>query len=99
MGWGVFTLACSKSLSKVVNCECVRVIQAPRGRAGMYLDAVLKSVMIFRVATGAMAEVVVPFGLLKAGFLSGCPVVLGVVVASEEGIYIDCQRSYGSTRV
>ena len=27
----------------------------------------------------------VPFGLAKAGLFSGCPVVLGVVAASEEG--------------
>ena len=30
-------------------------------------------------------EVVVPFGASKAGFLSGCPVELGVVAASKEG--------------
>ena len=30
-------------------------------------------------------EVVVPFGFSKAGFLSGCPVELGVVAASKEG--------------
>ena len=30
-------------------------------------------------------EVVVPFGVSKAGFLSGCPVELGVVAASKEG--------------
>ena len=32
-----------------------------------------------------MVEVVVPFGFSKAGFLSGCPVELGVVAASKEG--------------
>jgi hypothetical protein len=48
------------------------------------LDAVLKSVMIFRLAAGAVAEVVVPLSLAKAGFLSGCPVVLGIVAATEE---------------
>ena len=32
-----------------------------------------------------MVEVVVPFGVLKADFLSGCPVELGVVAASKEG--------------
>ena len=45
----------------------------------------LESVMIIRLATGAMVEVVVPFGVSKAGFLSGCPVELGVVAASKEG--------------
>ena len=45
----------------------------------------LESVMIIRLATGAMVEVVVPFGFSKAGFLSGCPVELGVVAASKEG--------------
>jgi hypothetical protein len=44
------------------------------------LDAVLESVMVFRLA----AEVVVPLGLAKAGFLSGCTVVLGIVAATEE---------------
>ena len=47
------------------------------------LDAVLESVMIFRLATGAVAELVVPLGLAKAGFLSGCTVVLGIVAATE----------------
>ena len=32
---------------------------------------------------GGVAEVIVPFGLAKAGLFSGCPVVLGVV-----GFYI-----------
>ena len=45
----------------------------------------LESVMIIRLATGAMVEVVAPFGFSKAGFLSGCPVELGVVAASKEG--------------
>jgi hypothetical protein len=44
-------------------------------------DAVLESVMVFRLASGAVAEVVVPLGLAKAGFLSGCTVVLGMVAA------------------
>ena len=44
-------------------------------------DAVLESVMVFRLAAGAVAEVVVPLGLTKAGFLSGSTGVLGVVVA------------------
>ena len=47
-------------------------------------DAVLESVMVFRLAAGAVAEVVVPLGLAKAGFLSGCTVVLGIVAATEE---------------
>ena len=45
----------------------------------------LESVMIIRLATGARVEVVGPFGFSKAGFLSGCPVELGVVAASKEG--------------
>ena len=49
------------------------------------LDAMLVSVVVFRSATGAVAEVIVPFGLAKAGLFSGCSVVLGVVAASEEG--------------
>ena len=48
------------------------------------LDAVLESVMVFRLAAGAVAEVVVPLGLAKAGFLSGCTVVVGIVAATEE---------------
>ena len=47
-------------------------------------DAVLGSVMVFRLAAGAVAEVVVPLGLAKAGFLSGSTGVLGVVAAAEE---------------
>ena len=39
--------------------------------------AVLESVMVFCLAAGAVAEVVVPLGLAKAGFLSGCTVVFG----------------------
>ena len=45
----------------------------------------LGSVVVFRSATGAVAEVIVPFGLAEAGLFSGCPVVLDVVAASEEG--------------
>ena len=48
-------------------------------------DAVLESVMVFRLAAGAVVEVVVPLGLAKAGSLSGCAVVLGIVAATEEG--------------
>ena len=47
-------------------------------------DAVLESVMVFRLAAGAVAEVVVPLGLAKVGFLSGCTGVLGIVAAAEE---------------
>ena len=47
-------------------------------------DAVLGSVMVFRLAAGAVAEVVVPLGLAKAGFLSGSTGVLGGVAAAEE---------------
>ena len=47
-------------------------------------DAVLESVMVFRLAAGAVAEVVVPLGLAKVGFLSGCTVVLGIGAAAEE---------------
>ena len=39
--------------------------------------------MVFRLATGAVAEVVVPLGLAKVGFLSGCTGVLGIVAAAE----------------
>jgi hypothetical protein len=41
-------------------------------------------VMVFRLAAGAVAEVVVPLGLAKVGFLSGCTGVLGIVAAAEE---------------
>ena len=47
-------------------------------------DVVLESVMVFRLAAGAVAEVVVPLGLAKVGFLSGSTGVLGVVAAAEE---------------
>ncbi len=62
---------------------CVGVVKAPRWSGS--LDAMLGSVVVFRSATGAVAEVIVPFGLAKAGLFSGCSVVLGVVAASEEG--------------
>ena len=39
--------------------------------------------MVFRLAAGAVAEVVVPLGLAKAGFLSGSTGVLGIVAAAE----------------
>jgi hypothetical protein len=45
---------------------------------------VLESVMVFRLAAGAVAEVVVPLGLAKAGFFSGCTVVLSIIAATEE---------------
>jgi hypothetical protein len=49
-------------------------------------DAVLESVMVFRLGAGAVgvAEVVVPLCFAEAGFLSGCTVVLGIVAATEE---------------
>ena len=49
-------------------------------------DAVLESVMVmvFRLGAGAVAEVVVPLCLAKAGFFSGCTAVLGIVAATEE---------------
>ena len=50
----------------------------------LILDAVLESVIVFRLAAGAVVEVVVPLGLAKVGFLSGCTVVLGIVAATEE---------------
>ena len=40
--------------------------------------------MVFRLAAGAVTEVVAPLGLAKEGFLSGCSVVLGIVAATEE---------------
>jgi hypothetical protein len=50
----------------------------------IYQMHVLESVMVFRLAVGAVAEVVVPLGLAKAGFLSGRTVVFGIVAATEE---------------
>ena len=47
------------------------------------LDAVLESVVIFRVASRAVAEVVVPLGFAEACFFPRRPVVLGVVAAAE----------------
>ena len=60
-------------------------------------DAVLGSVMVFRLAAGAVAEVVVPLGLAKAGFLSGSTGVLGVVAAAEERSEDEWCPMYGST--
>jgi hypothetical protein len=37
-------------------------------------------VMVFRLGAGAVAEVVVPLGLAKAGFLSGCTVVYNILL-------------------
>ena len=59
---------------------CGGVVKAPRWSAS--LDAMLGSVVVFRSATGAVAEVIVPFGLAKAGLFSGCPLVFGVVRSS-----------------
>ena len=42
--------------------------------------------MIIRLVTRAVVEVVVPFGVSKAGYLSGCPRELGQVV---QGSYLD----------
>ena len=42
------------------------------------LDAVLESVVIFRVASRAVAEVVVPLGFAEACFFPRRPVVSGV---------------------
>jgi hypothetical protein len=36
-------------------------------KIALLLDAVLESVMVFRLAAGAVTEVVVPLGLAKAG--------------------------------
>ena len=47
------------------------------------LEAVLESVVVFRVASRAVAEAVVPFGFAEAGSFSRRPVVLGVVAAAE----------------
>ena len=49
-------------------------------------DAVLDSAMIIRLVTRAVVGVVVPFGVSKAGYLSGCPGELGQVV---QGSYLD----------
>ena len=46
---------------------CGGVVGAPRWSGS--LDAMLGSVVVFRSATGAVAEVIVPFGLAKAGIL------------------------------
>ena len=69
-----------------MNFCWVGVVKTPRMSTCIYTvsDAVLESVMVFRVAAGAVAEVVVLLGLAKAGFLSGCTVVLGIVAATEE---------------
>ena len=45
---------------------CVGVVKTPRSQGGaLASDAMLESVMIIRLATGAMVEVVVPFGVSK----------------------------------
>ena len=48
-------------------------------------DAVLESVMVFRLAAGAVAEVVVSLGLAKAGFLSG---IHFTILYNNDKIYI-----------
>ena len=45
--------------------------------------AVLESVVVFRVTSRAVAEIVVPLGFAEASFFSRRPVVLGVVAAAE----------------
>ena len=50
-------------------------------------DAVLESVMVFRLAAGAVAEVVVPLGLVKVGFLTGCTGGLGIVAYLKTCLY------------
>ena len=64
---------------------CVRVVKTPRRSISIRCNARIRDDTVIRLATGAMVEVVVPFGFSKAGFLSGCPVELGVVAASKEG--------------
>ena len=54
------------------------VIELQTGRALHRLDAVLESVVVFRVASRAVAEVVVPLGFAEACFFPRRPVVLGV---------------------
>ena len=66
-----------------VNC-CGRSHGDSREEHSHLSDAVFESVMVFRLAAGAVAEVVTPLGLAKAGytgFLSGCTVVLGIGAA------------------
>ena len=72
---------------------CGGVVEAPRGSGS--LDAMLGSVVVFRSATGAVAEVIVPFGLAKAGLFSGCPVVLGFVGVrgGYRGRVVSCVRA------
>ena len=60
-------------LSPLSAGTCVKyfysgVIELQTGRALHRLDAVLESVVVFRVASRAVAEVVVPFGFAEAGF-------------------------------
>ena len=61
---------------------CVGVVKTPRRSISIRCNARIRD---DNPATGAMVEIVVPFGVSKAGFLSGCPVELGVVAASKEG--------------
>ena len=57
---------------------------------GTCIYSVLGSVMVFRLPTGLVAEVVVPFGLAKAGLFSRCPVgsLLGIVAVLLEYYYV-----------
>jgi len=47
------------------------------------LDAVLESVVVFRMASRAVTEVVVPLSFAEACFFPRRPVVLGVSAAAE----------------
>ena len=59
----MWTIVCTRSVLVVGGVESWRL----QGRALASLDAVLESVVVFRLAAGAMAEVVIPFGLAEAG--------------------------------
>ena len=48
------------------------------------LDAVLESVVVFRMASRAVTEVVVPLSFAEACFFPRRPVVLGVSAAEGE---------------
>ena len=60
------------------------VIELQTGRALHRLDAVLESVVVFRVASRAVAEVVVPLGFAEACFFPRRPVVSGVAEQGAE---------------
>ena len=54
---------------------CLSLSSSARTYTRGYADAVLESVVIFRVASRVVAEIVVPFGFAEAGFFSRRPVV------------------------